>query len=178
MAPRIKPETRIRNAEKLYGAEKLTQKELRDAVNKIRRSAWWRKNRRAEADLILSLSHQGCNAKLRPNTPTGLPVEGCGMNAHINLGAGESGTWTLLHLCHQVAHYTTAGDADLHGPEFAKAYLETIRKFMGDDAKRCMTALFRDQGVKYIVWSKESREAASFRAARQQAIQLRKELNA
>lgn len=152
----------------------MTEVEAKRFIAKINRSAWWRRNRRSEADLILDLGKVESHT-FRPNTPNGLPVDGCGYVAPIGI---EKHALSQLEILHRVAHFTCEaepGDPP-HGPRFAKALAEAVRKFIGPDAKRALVGEFKTHKVKYIVHSAESREAARHRKARADIIALAKEL--
>ena len=54
-------------------------------------------------------------------------------------------------ICHEMAHVINyqRGPADHHGPNFAKAYLEVVRQFMGTAEFKDLKYMFDTFGVKY-----------------------------
>ena len=60
-------------------------------------------------------------------------------------------TKSVPFICHEMSHVINyqLGPADHHGPNFAKAYLEVIKQFMGEQEYRELKDAFTTFNVKY-----------------------------
>lgn len=83
-----------------------------------------------------------------------------------------------LHLLHALAHYTVAYDEtrQLHGPEFARAYLVIVQRFLGREAKEDLMVAFATHKVKTRTWSPAAKEQAKQRYAERDLKSLLAEL--
>lgn len=78
------------------------------------------------------------------------------------LGLGKAST--PLHVVHAVVHYLQPRDSALHGPEFARLYLQAVRQFLGEEERDALARAFRERRVKARVVSPEARAKARHRA--------------
>lgn len=78
------------------------------------------------------------------------------------LGLGKAST--PLHVVHAVVHYLQPRDSALHGPEFARLYLQATRRFLGEEERDALARAFREHRVKARVVSAEARAKARHRA--------------
>lgn len=65
-----------------------------------------------------------------------------------------------LRFFHGLAHHMVADDVALHGPEFVRAYIEAVRKFLGEARSEELREQMKKSGAKMRSWSPEAREKA------------------
>lgn len=71
---------------------------------------------------------------------------------------------SVLAVSHQLAHLVPVpDDQGYHGPEFVKAWLYIVNRYIGADAKRLLVETLRGYGVKTRTYSPEARARASDR---------------
>lgn len=143
--------------------------ELGNLFDRIARSAWWRKQIEPTSPFVkTTLTLSWCNATYceRSQTTTGYQVQ---------LGQPDR---NVLDAMHALAHQIAPADCALHGPEFAKAYLECVRKWIGADARAALVAAFKnpEHKVKYRVYSAASRQSMSDRGRARDLAKLLEEL--
>lgn len=97
-------------------------------------------------------------------------------NLMIHLPKSSFVKWIIIH---ELAHAATTNKAPSHGPEFARTYLQLVKRFMGQRAYQRLLAEFRVGKVRrsrrttkksrFVKGSPEAREyMAGLRAARKE----------
>lgn len=140
----------------------------RKLVDRIVRSAWWRKRRPDIAHF--EIRHSGRSNFCTVEYPGGMRK--IGGTAVVDTSP-NSAPFDLLHC---VAHYLHPDDSAWHGPEFAKAMLDIVGKYLGMDERRRLAQLYKDHKVKTVVWSAEAKERAKVRHAERDLRALLDEL--
>lgn len=134
--------------------------------NRIMRSQWWGKNRK-------QVSPAGY--MIRPSGQFRLPCADYDDTSSLLYG----NAWPSLRLMHAMAHHTVEYDDETsaHGPEFAKAYLGIVRRFLGQEAKDALAVAFATHKVKTRTWSAAAKQDARQRTALRELKKMREELN-
>lgn len=156
---------------KVYAAENAVAKELglltyqvnpfgmMGDVNDIQRSRWAR-NRNPDLKYMpfcISRTKYPVRCWAPDFLEYPMPQDGQWM-----LGLGKASTH--LHVIHAVIHYLQPRDSALHGPEFARLYIQAVRQFLGPDESDTLARAFREHRVKARVISPEARAKARHRA--------------
>jgi hypothetical protein len=140
-------------------------------ADRIAHSAWWKK--RAPDIVKFDLRHSGnvlCDYRFTKAPRAGGNPRA--IQAVVNLPTDAY----LADLCHAVAHYLHPENTAWHGPEFAKAMLDVVGKFMGLDERRRLAALYKANKVKTVRWSDEAKDRAKHRHAERDLKALLDEL--
>lgn len=169
--PRDSYWSRVQNAHAAFtdGQGGMNYDEVRKLVDRIVRSAWWRKRRPDIAHFAIEQSGRYNFCTIR--YPDGMKK--VGGTAVVDVGAPNSAPFDVLHC---VAHYLHPDDTAWHGPEFAKAMLDIVGKYLGMDERRRLAQLYKDHKVKTVVWSAEAKERAKVRHAERDLRALLDEL--
>ena len=77
---------------------------------------------------------------------------------------GLSASSTRVHVIHAVLHYVVPDDVQLHGPEFARLYIQALRHYIGPEAGTAAVELFKAHRIKARVVSQAAKDAARRRA--------------
>lgn len=64
----------------------------------------------------------------------------------------------LPGVLHAHAHWLVPPDAALHGAEFCRAYLQLVKRYMGQSAYEDLRDLYKEYKIKHRVISPEGRE--------------------
>lgn len=150
-----------------------TRDEVTATVVKIMNSAWFRK-RWAANGLEPLLVKQVTIKSMPTRTYCGSTLEPMKRRANaketphdlvVTVGPGQD---TLIQVLHIITHYLRPGWN--HDAEFCKEFLAVVGRFMGAEAKRTMTEIFRAKKVKHRVYSDEARAAARHRFIARDAV--------
>lgn len=171
--PRDSLWSRVQNAHRDFAADYggTGYDEERKLVDRIVRSAWWRKRRPDIAHFTLRRTgreHNYCVCEFDDG-----PRRKIGNSAVLDLGSPNT---TEVDVLHAVAHYLHPEDTAWHGPEFAKAMLDTVGKYLGMDERRRLAQLYKQHKVKTVVWSQEAKDKAKSRHAERDLRALLDEL--
>lgn len=163
--PRDSYRSRVLAAENSVTNQRTTNHELIQMRARILKSKWWEKNRK-------QISPGGF--MIRPNGQFTLPCANYDDTSSMCYGDAAP----MLRLMHAMAHHTVDYDdeASAHGPEFAKAYLAIVRRFLGQDARDALYVAFATHKVKTRTWSPEARQAAKQRVAISELKKMAQEL--
>lgn len=115
-------------------------------INKITRSAWWKKRSTWHQFEVIH-GAQYCET---------------GKAGLLRIGAHL----TRVDVLHALTHKITPTDVALHGPEFAKEFLNIVERYLGAQYKAQLLVQYKNRGVKYRTWSPEAKERARERAAK------------
>jgi hypothetical protein len=132
------------------------------------KSAWWKKRR---PDITnFSVQHTGrtsnyCTTNIGHGTNMAVAV--------LDIGSPDCNAADVLHA---VAHYLHPADTAWHGPEYAKAMLDIVGKYLGLDERRRLSDLYRKHKVKTVVWSQDAKDRAKTRFAERDLKALLAEL--
>jgi hypothetical protein len=141
--------------------------ELRSLQQRVLRSKWWEKN-------VQGVALGNC-IRVSPSSSFSQPC--CNYDDTGSMTYGEVSP--PLALMHALAHHTVQYTDDMspHGPEFAKAYLAIVRRFLGQDAKDNLNVAFAQHKVKTRTWSAAAKQEAKQRVALRELKELRRELH-
>lgn len=83
-----------------------------------------------------------------------------------------------LALMHALAHHMVPyeDDTPFHGPEFAKAYLTIVKRWLGAETKASLALAFVEHKVKFRTWSGAAKEKAKQRYTKKDLASLLDEL--
>lgn len=134
---------RLRQTQRLYDAEQeiafgelLTIGEIRQLVHVITHSSWW-EDRTALRQVRVSASRD-------EEAPALAWIEdGVG---HISFGPNSRCELVLMH---ELSHLVTGRIRDGHNAAFAGIFLETVRRWMGEEHRFELEAAFQKHGVIY-----------------------------
>lgn len=162
---------RVFAAEQEVPWQKVSGQEVTQLRNRILKSAWWKKNAAPTPAGVYGtvVSFKAANGE----------SFWCHCARHDDTGTllygGGSPMLRLLHaLAHHMVDYTLTDD--IHGPDFAKAYLTLAKRWLGQDTKDALAVAFAKHRVKTRTWSPEARAAAKHRVALKELKALREEL--
>lgn len=171
--PRDSYASRVYNADATFKQGTLelrTHVEQAQWASKIVRSPWWRKRAPDIVKFELRTSQKGyCDYRFLSQRMPGNPKA---ITAIVWLPSDAY----LADLCHAAAHYLHPETTAWHGPEFSKAMLDIVGKFMGLDERRRLSALYKENKVKTVQWSEEAKERAKHRHAERDLKALLDEL--
>lgn len=162
--PRDNQFSKVINAENKFIQQAgifVSEQEMCDLAARIRRSSWLKK--------------QDVDFQSLPNTLRGTSMTRCYQT--------DRNRWlfqrpTTMDLLHELAHHMTPTDVQLHGPEFVKAYLECVRRWLGADEKKRLKAIFLEHRVKTKVYSPEAKERLAQNAAKARSSFVEDDLKA
>lgn len=140
--------------------------EIAEIVKKAMNSAWYQK-RWAEVGVPLLVKEVNVRV-MQSNTYCDPQIDPMKKRANakrppysVDLRMAPSAV-TLLNAFHLITHLIHPGQTT-HDAEYCRTYLQIVGRFMGADAKKHMTQVFRNYKVKHRVYSPEAREAAAAR---------------
>lgn len=146
--------SRVYAAEGAARLPKISVSDLWHLRSRVLKSTWWQKHERT------------------PVFATTLTAGGKRWRTGGCLDTQDTGSMLYrpnpqLRMLHALAHYTVeyGDETQLHGPEFAKAYLAIVQRFIGREAKDDLQVQFATHKVKTRTWSPEAREKARQRFA-------------
>lgn len=134
--------------------------DVRLLADRIRRSSW--------------LVKQGADFATLPGVTHTYSRTVC----YQNKSTWEFQRLTTVDFLHELAHHLVPTDVQLHGPEFVKAYLECVRRWLGADEKKRLKGIFLEHRVKTKVYSPEAKERLAQNAAKARASFVEDDLKA
>lgn len=166
--PRDNQRGRVLTAERAFAKRldnPLTTSQLQSLANRITKSAWFRKQNLPFTDIQVWLDTTRTVCEQRPQK--GLLV--------MYLHEQDANAVEFLH---ELAHHIAPKDGkQLHGPEYCKAMLECVRKWIGPEQKKALLAEYHlPPRVKTRVYSDDSKESLRNNAARARATQITADL--
>ena len=179
--PRPSRSTRDSQRQKLYDAERQAFgdgmlyhriQECQTVVDVICKSRFWKSLLRRNGKHWLLEERLHC-APVKRGGHTACWNEN---DLFIHLPKTSFTKWVILH---ELAHAATTNKTAAHGPEFARTYLQLVKRFMGQRAYQRLLAEFRNGKIRrsrrttkksrFVKGSPEAREyMAGLRAARKE----------
>jgi hypothetical protein len=163
---------RVAAAENEVAWTRVGSTEVTDLRKRVLKSAWWSKHVQDSRRVGTAISLKSANGEFWCHCAN---YEDTGNLLYATHGIGSP----LLRLLHAFAHHMvdyTLTD-DIHGAEFAKAYLAAVKRWLGAEAKDQLNVAFAKHKVKTRTWSPEARAAAKHRVAMKDLQALREELS-
>lgn len=127
--PRDNQRSRVLAAERVFTTRldnPLSGRQLQSLADRITKSAWFRKKELTFTAIVVFTG---------ATTYCGQPVKRGLLT--ITLGDDCSNAPGLLH---EIAHHMAPNTVQLHGPEYCKAMLECVRKWIGPEQKKVLLA--------------------------------------
>jgi putative metallohydrolase (TIGR04338 family) len=140
-------------------------------VDRVVNSALWRRLRRDAGRGLSPLGYvlvmRGRGKWATANTRWPLSAE-LRRRQGRPLGMIKLPRWAWSHwvALHELAHLATPNEVAWHGREFARVYLELVRRFMGEDSATLLRASFKNHRVKF----RPARRRAPLDPARRAAL--------
>lgn len=137
--------------------------ELRKLQTRVTRSKWWEARFVNQGRVVASGNYQ-------------YTVGGCmDYDDTAPMSLRHNPQLRLMHACaHHLVRYNE--ETSLHGPEFAKAFLTIVQRFLGREVRQELQLAFTTHKVKTRTWNAEARQRAKERYAERDLRSLLEEL--
>jgi len=148
--PKDMQRTKIERVEASTSVPILDAAYVQHLVDSTLSSRWWGTRRPDLRKLTVQFGWKACTSGIN--------------NTRICIASGP----TYLTVFHALAHYLQPDESVPHGPEFARAYVQLVTRFIGEPQGNALRVAFRAEKVKLSTWSPEAKAAASERAVARQ----------
>jgi hypothetical protein len=162
---------RVAAAEQEVAWQRVGAAEVNNLRNRILKSAWWTKHRQPTRTVGTAVSLKSAAGEFWCHCAH---FDDTGSLLYASTGGGSPMLRLLHAMAHHMVDYTLTDD--IHGPEFAKAYLMAVKRWLGGETKDQLAVAFAKHKVKTRTWSPEARAAAKHRLALADLKAMREEL--